>query len=220
MKIRPSIIFTIGLSIVLLGLFVWGLTGESIDFDALQKALESLRNNDFALFIVIGIFIFASFLGAPQWALITACTVGFGPIIGGLYAWLSTLCSATINFWIGRLLGQKRLMQMTGPRMESILKKVERNGVLWSFVVRLVPTGPFILVNLAAGVSSIRYLSFLLGTALGIIPKILIVALIAQGMFAGLDGRMVSLIFIGLAVVTIIITLSLQRRFRQRNPMA
>ena len=220
MKIQLSLIFTILVSVLVLALLVAGLSGESINFDAVQALMSEIRDSHYAIFIVVIIFVIASFLGAPQWALITACTVGFGPVIGGLFAWFSTLCSASVNFWLGRLLGQKRLTQMTGPRMENILKKVERNGVLWSFVVRLVPTGPFILVNLAAGVSSIRYVSFLLGTALGIIPKILIVAFIAQGMFAGLDGRIMSLVFIALAVVTIIITLSLQKRFRQRNPMA
>ena len=101
--------------------------------------------------------------------------------------------------------------------MNGIIERVEKNGVLWSFVVRLVPTGPFILVNLAAGVSTIRWPSFLLGTALGIIPKIVVVALISMGVFAGLDGRVLSLLFIGLAIVAMGLTFWLQIRLKKAS---
>jgi len=221
MKLRPSLIFTLLVSIVIVVVLIAGLTGDSsIDFEGLQSLFEFQRDRKTAIFIVIMIFLFASFLGAPQWALITACVVGFGPLMGALYAWCATLVSASTNFGIARMIGQKRLMRLTGPRLTRILEKVEKNGVLWSFVVRLVPTGPFILVNLAAGVSSIRYRAFLTGTALGIIPKILVVALIAKGVFVGMDRQLISLLFIGLAIAAIALTLWLQNRFRQQGPMA
>lgn len=217
MKLTPSLIFTALISIVILLVLIGGLSGDNLNFEDMQSLLGSMRESKTAIFVVIFIFITASFLGAPQWALITACVVGFGPLLGAIYAWIATLCSATTNFGIARLLGQKKLARFTGPRMNGIIQRVERNGVLWSFVVRLVPTGPFILVNLAAGVSTIRWRSFLLGTALGIIPKITVVALIAKGVFTGLDGRLLSLGFLALAIISIVFTLWLQRKFKPEN---
>lgn len=216
MKLSPSLIFTILVSLVIMSLLVAGLSGESMNFEAVQSLMGDIRGSNYAIFIVIFIFVTGSFLGAPQWALITACVVGFGPWLGALYAWVATMSSASVNFGLSRLLGQKRLSRFTGPRINAILARVEKNGLLWSFVVRLVPTGPFILVNLAAGISTIRYASFFTGTALGIIPKIVVMALIAKGVFAGLDGRLMSLAFIALAVIAIGMTFWLQKRFEQK----
>lgn len=221
MRIRPSLIFTLLISLAVMALLIGGLSGEqSIDFEALKSVFDFQKDSKTAILTVILVFIFASFIGAPQWALITACVLGFGPLMGAFYAWFATLISASVNFGLARILGQKRLMKFTGPRLTKILEKVEKNGMLWSFVVRLVPTGPFILVNLAAGVSTIKYRAFITGTALGIIPKILVVGLIAKGVFVGMDRQLVSLLFIGLAVLAIVLTLWLQKRFRQSDPMA
>ncbi|RKQ71669.1 putative membrane protein YdjX (TVP38/TMEM64 family) [Litorimonas taeanensis] len=217
MKLSPSLIFTLIVSLILLFVLIGGLTGGAIDFKALESLMANLRDSNQAVFIVIAIFVMASFLGAPQWALITACVVGFGPVMGGIYAWVATLFSATSNYGVARLIGRNRLTKITGPRINKVLERVERNGVLWSFVVRLVPTGPFILVNLAAGISSIKYRSFLLGTALGIIPKILVMALIAKGIFAGLDKNVISLAFIALALIAIGLTFWMQSRIRNRD---
>jgi len=220
-KIRPSLIFTIIVSIAIAVLLIGGMTGDSsIDFEGLQEVFGLQKESKTAIFIVMFIFIFASFIGAPQWALITACVIGFGPLMGAFYAWCATLISASVNFGLARILGQNRLMKFTGPRLTKVLEKVEKNGILWSFVVRLVPTGPFVLVNFAAGVSSIRYPSFITGTALGIIPKILVMALIAKGVFVGMDRQLMSLLFIGLAIAAIALTLWLQNRFSQSGPMA
>jgi len=217
MKFTPSLLFTIVISFILLALLISGLLGETINFENLQSLLGSMRESQTAIFIVIIIFVAASFVGAPQWALITACVVGFGPLLGAIYAWGATLCSASVNFGLARVLGQKRLSRFTSPRMNGIIQRVEQNGVLWSFVVRLVPTGPFILVNFAAGVSTIRWMSFLLGTALGIVPKIIVVALFAKGIFTGLDGRLLSLGFIGLAIIAMVTTFWFQKRLKNRN---
>ena len=53
---------------------------------------------------------------------------------------------------------------------------VARNGFLASLIVRLVPSAPFIVVNMAAGVTPMRALHFVAGTGLGIVPKIVLTA--------------------------------------------
>ena len=80
-----------------------------------------------------------------------------------------------------------------------ILSIVQKNGFTTSFAIRFVPTGPFVLVNMAAGVARIKFISFLCGTGLGIIPKIAIVALVAQGVLSSTDSWKITVIFLGLA---------------------
>ena len=80
--------------------------------------------------------------------------------------------------------------------------------------MRLVPTGPFILVNMAAGISSVRFRSFLIGTALGIIPKIAVVALLAQGILSGVQQDWLMLVFMLGALLIIGLVIILRKRLK------
>ena len=111
--------------------------------------------------------------------------------------------SASLDFWLGRWMGAKRLRSYGGEFVNRIIRIVRKNGFVTSFAVRFVPTGPFVLVNMAAGVSRMIFPSFFAGTALGIIPKIAIVALVGQGLISGSEGKLVMMVFIGLAILLI-----------------
>ena len=64
-----------------------------------------------------------------------------------------------------------------------------RNGFLASLIVRLVPSAPFIVVNMAAGVTPMRVLDFTLGTAVGIVPKIVLTAFAGTSIIRVLKGE-------------------------------
>jgi len=163
----------------------------------------ALKESGFGLPLTILTFVLAAFLGAPQWALIAGVIIAFGPVTGGIYSWIATMCSASLDFWLGRWIGAERLRAYGGELVNRIIRIVRKNGLVASFAVRFVPTGPFVLVNMAAGVSRMKFLSFFLGTALGIIPKIAIVALVGQGLISGSEGKLVMSVFIGLALLLV-----------------
>src|SRR6185436_3964753 len=62
--------------------------------------------------------------------------------------------------------------RFSGAGVRRFMDHVGKNGFLASLIVRLVPSAPFIVVNMAAGVTPMRVLDFTAGTALGIVPKI------------------------------------------------
>jgi uncharacterized membrane protein YdjX (TVP38/TMEM64 family) len=66
---------------------------------------------------------------------------------------------------------------------------VGRNGFFASFIVRLVPSAPFIVVNMAAGVTPMRVSAFAFGTALGIVPKIVLVAFAGNSIVRLMKGE-------------------------------
>lgn len=195
---------------VLLGMFgiviVLILLGRemlSLPESEFHNFFEAIKNSGYGLPLTILTFVLAAFLGAPQWALIAGVVVAFGPSSGGVYAWIATMVSASLDFWLGRWMGAERLRRYGGELVNRIVQIVRKNGLATSFAVRFVPTGPFVLVNMAAGVSRMKFPSFFLGTALGIIPKIAIVALVGQGLISGSEGKAVMAVFIGLAVLLI-----------------
>jgi uncharacterized membrane protein YdjX (TVP38/TMEM64 family) len=67
---------------------------------------------------------------------------------------------------------------------------VGKNGFLASLIVRLVPSAPFIVVNMAAGVTPMRVLDFALGTALGIVPKIALTAFAGNSIARAMRGEL------------------------------
>src|SRR6185312_4935408 len=77
-----------------------------------------------------------------------------------------------VGFYLGRVAGARTLKTFSGEGLRQFIELVGRNGFAASFIVRLVPSAPFIVVNMAAGVTPMRVLDFAVGTGLGIIPKI------------------------------------------------
>ncbi len=180
----------------------------------LMKALMSFGDSPWALPLTIAVFTGAAFIGAPQWLLIGTTVLAFGPQTGGLYAWAATLISASFDFHIARIIGAARIEAISGPFLARITGLVQRNGFLTSFAVRLVPTGPFVLVNMAAGVSGLRFLPFAFGTALGIIPKILVVVLLGQGALTASQGQRF-MVFALIGALIVMVVMLLARRLLQ-----
>lgn len=186
---------------VVIAMVLVGRNMLSLPENEFSKFFGAIEESGFGLPLTILTFVLAAFLGAPQWALVAGVVVAFGPMNGGVYAWVATLVSASLNFWLGRWMGAERLQRYGGELINRIIRVVRKNGFVTSFAVRFVPTGPFVLVNMAAGVSRMRFVSFIMGTALGIIPKIAVVALVGQGLISGSEGRLAMSVFIGLALV-------------------
>ncbi len=160
-----------------------------------------------------------AFVGAPQWMLITGTILAFGPWQGGSLAWIGSMTAAILGFGIGHVLGAERLQKIDAELIRKLSAAVRKNGFITSLVVRLVPTGPAILVNLAAGVSRMKFRHFLGGTAIGIIPKIVVVALISQGFMSGLSGSWMSVFFAALAAAAILLSWLARRRLEARTPL-
>ncbi len=149
----------------------------------LQHWLGAGLPGPLALPVAVAGFTVLAFLGAPQVVLIAAAVVAFGPWAGMAYSWIGTEISAIIGFAIGRRFGAQALRQYAGKGVQDFIDLVGKNGFLATVIVRQVPIAPFVIVNLAAGITTMRLRDFALGTALGIAPKIALTAFVTA--FAG-----------------------------------
>lgn len=194
----------------------------SLPTSEFDRWFSSFRDSPYSIPIVIISFIAGSFFAVPQWALFVAVITVFGPVYGGALSWGSSLVSGSCNFFFGCLFGQNWLNKAVtaGDKAARFVNALRRNGFLASFAVRFVPTGPFILVNAIAGASGLRYRAFIAGTALGIIPKILVVAFLAQGVLGEDDRLGATLFFLGLACLVIGLAWLLKRKFSASEPQS
>jgi len=171
---------TLAVSFVLFGgvgvVFFFG--AQLLGFDG-ERTLEGwlgAARGPWSLPVAVAAFAALAFIGTPQIVLIAAAVVAFGPQAGALYSWIGTMVSALVGFYLGRAAGAKTLDRFSGPAVQRFMRLVGENGFLASLIVRLVPSAPFIVVNMAAGVTPMRALHFIAGTGIGIVPKIVLTA--------------------------------------------
>jgi uncharacterized membrane protein YdjX (TVP38/TMEM64 family) len=168
------------------------------------RAWMSLARGPWALPAAVAAFAVLAFLGVPQFALIAAAVVAFGPWQGAIYSWIGTMVSAAIGFGLGRGFGARLLRDLPGAvSIDRFTNLIARNGFAASLVVRLVPFAPFVVVNMAAGITSMRTAAFLAGTGLGIIPKIGLTAFAgrsAQSLMGGGGGAALGMLAGAVAV--------------------
>jgi uncharacterized membrane protein YdjX (TVP38/TMEM64 family) len=177
----------------LAGLLFLLFSGFAPGPEKIQQLIGTIDEPDISLPMLMVLFVVMGSVGTPQFVLIGASIVVFGPVEGGFYAWTGTMIGAMIHFWIGRWIGFAPLQRFGGKTLNRISSYVGKNGFWSSLVMRMVPSGPFVLVNIAFGLSKARFASFAGGTAIGILPKIMVLALVAKGLVSYADTRTVVL---------------------------
>jgi uncharacterized membrane protein YdjX (TVP38/TMEM64 family) len=187
---------TLAVSFVLFGgvgvVFLFGAQVLGFDGEATVEGWLAAATGPWSLPVAVAAFAILAFVGVPQFMLIAAAVVAFGPVTGLAYSWIGTMVSALVGFYIGRAAGSRVLEQFSGAGLRRFMKLVGRNGFYASLIVRLVPSAPFIVVNMAAGVTPMSVWHFIAGTAIGIVPKIVLTAFAGASIvdvWKGEDGR-------------------------------
>ena len=170
--------------VFLFGAQVLGFGGEA----AVERWLGA-AHGPWSLPAAVAAFAALAFIGVPQIVLIAAAVVAFGPWVGSAYSWVGTMVSSLVGFYLGRSAGARVLERFSGEGVKRFMALVGKNGFLASLIVRLVPSAPFIVVNMAAGVTPMRAHHFAAGTALGIVPKIVLTAFAGASIVRLLQGQ-------------------------------
>jgi uncharacterized membrane protein YdjX (TVP38/TMEM64 family) len=155
---------------------------------SLEHWMEAYAHSPWAVVIVCLVFSIAALIGAPQFVLIAACVVAFGPWLGFLYSWFATVVSAAMTFYLGRFAGPRIFKVLGQAAQDKVQGFMGQNAFMASLIVRNVPSAPFIVVNMAMGAAGANFWGFLSGCALGVIPKTALVALFGRSLQA-LEGR-------------------------------
>jgi uncharacterized membrane protein YdjX (TVP38/TMEM64 family) len=180
----------------------------------IDGTLGEARRTNLGLPITIAVFTITAYVGAPQFVLILACVVAFGPERGFWFAWIATVVSGAATYFTGRLAGaetRKRFGGATGGRFTRFMGK---NAFLASFLVRSVPTAPFVVVNMTFGAARIDFWAFISGLALGVLPKTAIFAFGYDGIMDAIEGNLGSAALMGAAAIALwLVAVVIVRRF-------
>jgi len=96
----------------------------------------------------------------------------FGPILGTILVLFVATGSSLIPFYLARRLGSDWIAdKLKGRNIENLYKESEGSGgFLFVFMMRLIPIIPWEIQNYIGGLSKVPVGTFVMATALGIIP--------------------------------------------------
>jgi LPXTG-motif cell wall-anchored protein len=177
--------------IVVTGLVVYLLGG--IDTAILQIWLK--QAGIWAPIIYIILYTAATVLILPSTPLNLTGGAIFGPWWGTLWTSIAALIAAVVAFTFTRTVGRKTISQKLAGRWQAMEAELHQGGLFYMFAIRLLPIIPYGLVNFAAGLTSIRFRDYLVGTILGTVPGVLpFVMLGSSGLQAVKTGNVLPLL--------------------------
>ncbi len=144
--------------------------------DLLAQA-ERWRSSPFAPWIALACFVAGGLVVFPVNLLTAATIVVLGPVLGAGCALAGSELSAAAVYEIGRLLPPATFARIGGKRGEHLRRRVVGHGIAAVALVRLVPVAPYSVVSFVAGAARVRRGGYLLGTALGMTPGIVLYAI-------------------------------------------
>ncbi|WP_346920295.1 TVP38/TMEM64 family protein [Clostridium sp. UBA7339] len=118
-----------------------------------------------------------AFFPVPILALAAGLLFGFLP--GTIYTLIGAVLNSAIMFLMAKVLAKDavtNLLQRKLPENWSsfLFNLDEKKGFGIIFILRLIPAMPYNLINYGAGLTSIKFSSYMLATILGILPGTLV----------------------------------------------
>ncbi|WP_300349762.1 VTT domain-containing protein [Clostridium sp.] len=159
--------------------------------------------SEIAIFISLFISIIIALLGVVPSVFVTGANIVFFGTIKGFFI---SLLGEVIGGWISFVLykkGTKKLIGIVEGKykiiIDNILNCEDKKLGLFIFEGRLVPFIPSGVVTLAASMSNVSNLTFIVSTLFGKIPSILIEVTVSYGLIISSKGNLK----LGIAIVSI-----------------
>ncbi|MGH8225254.1 MAG: TVP38/TMEM64 family protein, partial [Gammaproteobacteria bacterium] len=94
----------------------------------------------------------------------------FGLFWGSVIVTFAAAIGATISFLVARFLLRDWVQSHFERQLAAINRGIERDGIFYLFLLRLIPAFPFFVINLAMGLTPMRTRTYFLVSLVGMIP--------------------------------------------------
>lgn len=131
------------------------------------------------LFLLLATFLTA--IGLPRQIPAFAAGYAFGPVYGTAIALVSQVLACSLDFIWARAIGQSFIRRRFGSRLSRIDATLSTHPFITTLTLRLMPVGNNLILNLLAGLTSVRLLPFLAASAIGFVPQTVVFALFGKG---------------------------------------
>lgn len=200
-----------------LALFSYTPIREQLSLDGLARLVAVLRASwwgPLAFVLLYALLVTFDFSGLAL-TLTGGAVFGFG--LGVLLNTIGANLGANGAYWLARMLGRDGVRALGGKRLAHLQDLANEGGAMWLFRLRLIPLVPFNLLDLAAGLSGMRWRGYAIATAFGILPGTLLYTYFADALLTGIEDRsrgvMLRALAAGLALVALSFSPAIARRF-------
>lgn len=214
MKIKNSLLIITIICIIATGLGIFLLGG--IDQQELQNYLKKL--GIWAPVIYIFLYIIGTILILPSTPLNLSGGAIFGIWWGTVWTTIAAIIAAIIAFYYSRTIGRDLIAHRMEKSITTINAEMQQGGLFYMFAIRLLPIIPYGIVNFAAGLTSISFRDYIIGTMLGTLPGILPFVMMGSGLKSVTQGDILP--FMGaLALTGILVGGATWYRRHRRSPI-
>jgi uncharacterized membrane protein YdjX (TVP38/TMEM64 family) len=198
------------LSMVLLALvglaaaWSWSPLRQWLDITLVVGKLQDY-GQEFGPIVAGFAFVAALTVAVPLIFLTLVTLLVFGPWQGTLISIAAATAGAAVTFLIGKALGHEVVRRIGGRRVNLVSERLARRGILAVIAIRMVPVAPFAIINMIAGATHIRLRDMVLGTAFGMTPGTVFMAVFVEQIIEALKNPspITTLIFAALALLLV-----------------
>jgi uncharacterized membrane protein YdjX (TVP38/TMEM64 family) len=186
-KKKGPLLRLLGLVLVLGGLFLVGhLTGfnENFDKDALRKWVQD--SGPLGSIGLIAAFTVGLLVQVPGLLFVFVSIWVYGQLMGGILAHLGGVVALSVTFLVVRAVGGKPLGEIKNKYARKIFSKLEDYPITTVIVLRLLLwySPP---MNYALALSGVRFRDYVIGSALGLLPVVAVIAVFFEAISPYLD---------------------------------
>lgn len=179
-----------------------------LSLDSLSVLADYFRSlGIWAPFISIALMIAQGIIAPlPAFVITAANGLAFGIPLGIIISWTGGMAAALVMFLLARILGASFVEKIT--KKSDLLAKANRysgeNGFFLILVARIIPIVSFDLISLIAGLSNIKFRSFVIATGIGQIPGTVLYTIVGHDI-ANLDQYQDRFIWTSIVLVAFLI---------------
>ena len=166
------------LVIVLLVLLAW-FVQDVLDKGRVDALVGERGVTGMLLFVSVCVLLGSIGLSRQVIAFLGGYAFGFSN--GFMLSMLAVVGACITTYALSRGVLQRFLSARLPARVQRIDRFLHDNTFSMAMLLRLLPLGSNWVINIAAGASSVRVVPFLLGSALGYIPQMVIFSLVGSG---------------------------------------
>lgn len=146
--------------------------------------------------IYILVYTIRPLLFFPASILCLAGGLAFGPVWGTIYTLFGFTGDSILVFLLARRFGN-RFIRSEHPQLAMWKERLSRHGFWTVFTLRLIPVIPFDVTSLAAGLSRLPFLPYVVSTVLGTIPVTIAYSYLGSSLHAGIGKQfMIALVIV------------------------
>ena len=160
-----------------------------------------------APFVYIGLYLVSTVFFLPGAPVTVLAGFVFGPLWGVFYASIASIISVSVAFLIARYVARDLVERWVkhNAQFRKIDEQVQEQGWRILMFTRLVPIFPFNLQNYAYGLTNIRFSTYVIVSALFMLPGTAVFVQLGGAFVSGEGNLWKTLLYLGIAGVLMLV---------------